>query len=412
MSHDSYQGSVFIEKGRPTYQMKYYDPALKKVVKRPTLVPVAEPDGKAEAQRQLDKAKLAFTGKATVRQWAETWLESRKPFPDHRNNKGHLSTWIVPALGDMVLDEVTPKDVNDLIQRVKVAERAPRTVRNIYSTLSAMFRDARIAGRLSGDIAVVASYPCILRARQLGETEDKESGWRAGAVFTRTELRMLITDERIPLYRRVQYAMLGVGALRDGEMCSMTWGELQVESPLNRMVVRRSHERNRTKTVPERWMPIHPALQEMLSLWAAAWPNTYGKDIGPGELVLPVVSSQYPGPSLPTGAMRNNSWVYHRWVQDLATLGLRHRRVHDLRRTFISLAIGDGADERLLKYGSHAAPRHVMGLYTSPEWKRVCAEVSKLRLSLLPVEDVEAETHLADLNRGPAKMVFGEKSDA
>jgi integrase len=110
--------------------------------------------------------------------------------------------------------------------------------------------------------------------------------------------------------------------------------------------------------------------------------------------------------------MRNNSWVYHRWVQDLATLGLRHRRVHDLRRTLISLAKGDGADEPLLKYGTHAAPRHVMGLYTSYEWKRVCAEISKFRLSLLPVEEEEAEIHLADLNRGPAKMVFGEKSDA
>jgi integrase len=410
MTTSRFNGSVFQEAGRPCWMMKFFDPSRGKVVKVTTNVPVDSP--KEEAQAQLDEAKARFTGKATVRQWSEQWLEGRRAIPDYRNNKGHLSEWIVPAMGDMVLDEVTPKDVNDLIQRIRVAERAPRTVRNIYSTLSAMFRDARIAGRLAGDIAVVASYPCILRARQLGEIEDKESGWRAGAVFTRTELRMLLTDERIPLDRRVQYAMLGVGALRDGEMCAMTWGELQIESPLNRMVVRKSHDSNRTKTVPERWMPIHPVLQEMLSVWAERWPAAYGKDIGPGELVVPVVASQNQGPRLPTGTMRNNNWVYHRWVQDLAALGLRHRRVHDLRRTFISLAIGDGADERLLKYGTHAAPRHVMGLYTSPEWKKVCAEVSKLKLSLLPVEEVEAENHLADLNRGPAKMVFGEKSGA
>jgi hypothetical protein len=62
---------------------------------------------------------------------------------------------------------------------------------------------------------------------------------------------------------------------------------------------------------------------------------------------------------------------------DLKALGLGHRRVHDLRRTGISLAIEDGADETILHRGTHAPPKDIMGLYTSVAWEALCREVDK-----------------------------------
>jgi len=61
-------------------------------------------------------------------------------------------------------------------------------------------------------------------------------------------------------------------------------------------------------------------------------------------------------------------------------LGFRRRRAHDLRRTGISLARGDGALEGILKWGTHAPGRDVMSLYTSVEWEKLCAEVAKLKV--------------------------------
>jgi len=61
-------------------------------------------------------------------------------------------------------------------------------------------------------------------------------------------------------------------------------------------------------------------------------------------------------------------------------VGARQRRAHGLRRTGISLAIEDGAEELILKRGTHAPPRHVMALYTSVQWKTLCREVAKLAL--------------------------------
>lgn len=79
--------------------------------------------------------------------------------------------------------------------------------------------------------------------------------------------------------------------------------------------------------------------------------------------------------------MRDRHYIWKRLQADLAVLGFRPRRAHDLRRTGISLAVDGGADEALLKRGTHAPPKHVMGLYTSVAWESLCREVGKLDLT-------------------------------
>jgi hypothetical protein len=60
--------------------------------------------------------------------------------------------------------------------------------------------------------------------------------------------------------------------------------------------------------------------------------------------------------------MRDKNYTRKGFLRDLRTLGIEHRRVRDLRRTFISLAREDGADK--------------------VEWRELCDEVAKLRISL------------------------------
>ena len=61
-------------------------------------------------------------------------------------------------------------------------------------------------------------------------------------------------------------------------------------------------------------------------------------------------------------------------------LGLRHRRGHELRRTFISLARSDGARTDILRRVTHKPPPEVIEGYTTFEWEVVCREVTKLKL--------------------------------
>lgn len=329
---------------------------------------------RAEVVAKL-KAREDATGSlasVTVDAWAKRWLEERDN-RDRANDAARLRMHVLPTLGSMLLEDVQPRHLAALAKTWQA--KAPRTRRNIYSVTKALFRDARIAGVLTGP------DPCILTHRQLGKIRDAPGFVRREAVFSRDELEALIASEAVPPDRRVWYALLGVGIMRTGEAAGLLWEKVQSGEPLGRLVIDRSYD-GPTKTGDERWMPVHPALAAVLAEWRlGGWARTFGRPPAPGDLVCPVPpEGPRKGRRKPEGAMRDKNWARKRLVRDLAALGLRHRRAHDLRRTGISLARSDGANADLLDRGTHAAPTEIMDLYTSPEWEALCREVAKLRI--------------------------------
>src|SRR6266568_5966633 len=56
----------------------------------------------------------------------------------------------------------------------------------------------------------------------------------------------------------------------------------------------------------------------------------------------------------------------------LKRLGLRHRRGHDLRRTFITLARVDCARKVLLEIITHSQRGNIIDIYTSMPWASLC----------------------------------------
>ena len=93
----------------------------------------------------------------------------------------------------------------------------------------------------------------------------------------------------------------------------------------------------------------------------------------PDDLVVPA----------PTGNNLRDPVVHANLQRDLRGLGLRTRRVHDARRTFVSLALADGARKDILKWVSHGPEGDIVSLYTTLPWASLCAEVAKLRINLL-----------------------------
>lgn len=375
-----WQGSVLSKRGRLYLQVKDEAGAWRQ---RGTGL-LDTPEGHAAAEAMLSEIRIAIhateeaaggeVGALTVERWVRTWLR-RRDVADVENDRIRLALHVLPVIGAMRLEDVRPRHLVEVVERLRRAERAPRTIRNVYSVTKALFRDARIAD-------VCESDPCILTHRQLGRIRDAKPGWRDSAVYGRAELVALLSDPRIPEDRRVSYGVLGLAGLRTGEMAGLRWASVQAGEPLGRLVVSTSYDRGRTKTGEERWAPIHPTLAAMLAEWRlAGWARVFDRAPVPADLVLPVPPARNRGPRRKVGALRTKKWVWWRLQHDLQVLGLRARRVHDLRRSFISLAVSDGADERLLRRGTHAAPRHVMGLYLSPEWEALCREVGRLRLA-------------------------------
>ena len=155
----------------------------------------------------------------TVRSFAKKWLESRpgtSPADDGQRLRDHA----FPAIGDLPIGDVRAKHLLRLIQELKVKKAtrpgperdgkpariqsdeplAPRTIRNVYSTLRAMFRDAMI-------VELVEATPCVLSDAHLPSAKDKDPEWRDTAVFSLAEVSTLVYDPTIPQDRRVCYAL-------------------------------------------------------------------------------------------------------------------------------------------------------------------------------------------------------------
>ena len=76
---------------------------------------------------------------------------------------------------------------------------------------------------------------------------------------------------------------------------------------------------------------------------------------------------------------------------------MRRRRRVDLRRTFASLVRSDGANPSIVRTVTHPSPRDILDVYTTFDWPTRCAELAKLRVSILDGELVRLGTVLGTL---------------
>jgi hypothetical protein len=84
----------------------------------------------------------------------------------------------------------------------------------------------------------------------------------------------------------------------------------------------------------------------MLAQWRlAGWPEMMRRAPGPDDLIVPLPSDAVARRRARHGEPhRSNDYSGARWRdRDLPALGWRHRRHYDMRATFITLAIEDGA---------------------------------------------------------------------
>jgi integrase len=340
----------------------------------------------------------APAGAMTVAAYVEEWLKLRTGVETMKDEATRLRLHVIPLLGHMAIAEVRPKHIRDLINAIKrktsTAPKckdqplAPRTVRLIYSTLGRMFKSAVVDEH-------IAASPVVLEGGVLPKNVDKDPEWRSTAIFERDELVKCVSDPRIAMYRRVFYALEGIAGVRHSEAAALRWRDRNTKcAPLGKLTVSRSGDKKRTKTQITREVPIHPSLAAILDAWeASGWSEKYGRRPTPDDLILPTESNKVRKPS-------NTLKEFHR---DLATIGLRIRRGHDLRRTFVTLARADGGRADVLRPLTHPGEKDIIGLYTSFPWAVVCEELAKLRIPLPvtvppvesaptnPVPDVAAE---------------------
>lgn len=365
-----------------------------------------------DAKRYAAAAQKRLTARAgspapadnTLRGYAlGQWLDARRTEGhEWAHDRGRLEKHVLPVIGDMRLDAVRPVHLAALVRRLRFeADLAPRTVRNVYAVVAAVFRDAAIDGRIE-------VTPCVLTVAQLGRVVDKDPEWRPGALFDRREAEQLISDPRIPLDRRVVYAIALLAGLRPGEGAALRWRHYDpAAAPLGRLLVATSYSTSRsavkrTKTETVKAIPVHPALAALLAEWhRAGWAAMMDREPGPDDLIVPVPPATAARRTTRADLEPFRGWDYtgRRWREvDLPMLGWRARSVYDCRATFITLAIEDGADEQILRDRiTHTkARRDAFDGYNrgGPKWEAACREVAKLRIRLRPELPRAVETEM------------------
>lgn len=338
-------------------------------------------------------------GPMTVTRFSKQWLASReaKGITTVGDYRGRLRLHILPHIGSMRLDAVRPEHITAVVAAMAAKkDLAPRTQRNVYFTMHAMFR--RAVPRL------IEVNPCSLQEEDLPRKKDADPEWRATAVFSREEVVQLLTAECIPLDRRVFYAVLFLGGLRFGEVSALRRRHYSADmEPLARLQVANSYNSKLallkgTKTDVPRLVPVHPWLKQILDRWlAGGWAEVAANPgvsvrtgFRPGSWAtrgpVPALLAGPPGPDdllIPTrdATHRNASTTWKQLDDDLKKLGLRPRRQHDARRTMITLLLEDGAAPDILRHITHGkAAGNMMDLYSEIGWPAKCAEIAKLQL--------------------------------
>jgi len=129
----------------------------------------------------------------------------------------------------------------------------------------------------------------------------------------------------------------------------------------------------RTKTQVPRLVPVHPTLARVLAEWKlAGWERTFGRAPTAADLIVPTRRF----------TVRPSPDAQRTLLLDLSELGLRGRRGHDMRRTFISLAWTDGARRDLLETLTHGPRGNIVDVYTTFPWAALCDEVKKPKIGL------------------------------
>lgn len=128
--------------------------------------------------------------------------------------EGHVRRYLVPALGDKPLDEITPSDLNHLYARL-LAKLRPATVRAIHATARSALRDAVKWGSLDRNPAERADPP--------RQAHPEMTVWTAAELTTFLEK---VRDHSLyPLW--LTLAMTG---LRRGEALGLRWSDVDLET--------------------------------------------------------------------------------------------------------------------------------------------------------------------------------------
>lgn len=294
--------------------------------------------------------------KMTFKEAAEIFMRlhvSKKCKPNTEHGyKGYLKNHLIPYFGKLKLCEITPLAVNEFIAQELETGRKNSTVNKYKKLMSQIFS-------FMIDNDVVVKNP-LARIKSLKEERSEEI-----RSLSTQEVRILLSKTKIvyPDFYPLLFTAISTG-MRQGELMGLTWDSINWVTRKIAVDKNFTHGRVGTpKTGKTRKVDMSLELVKVLKEWRLACPK------GEHNLVFPNGDGGY---------QDANNMIKRRFKPALNRAGIESLRFHDLRHTYASLLLANGAPMKYVQHQlGHSSIKMTMDLYTHllPEVNEQCVNL-------------------------------------
>lgn len=305
---------------------------------------------------ELKQGVCPTDSKTTFRKAAELFMQLHaevncKPATQEAYN-GYLKNHINPFLGDLKLNEISPLLIKEFIKQMVETGRRNSTVNKYTRLISEVYNFM-----IDSDVAV--RNP-LARIKSLKETKND----KIRALCTE-EVQALLTKTKIiyPDFYPLLFTAIFTG-MRQGELLGLTWDSINWITKKITVDKNYTHGRVGTpKTKKIRYIDMSSELAKLLKEWRLACPHSEY------NLVFPNGEGQY---------QDSHNMLKRRFKPSLERAGINTIRFHDLRHTYASLLLANGAPMKYVQHQlGHSSITMTMDLYTHllPEVNDKCVNL-------------------------------------
>ena len=304
-----------------------------------------------------------FSLNISFKEYGEKWLERRKgddlAARTIATDEWAMNTHLIPILGKMRLRALHRGHIKDLLSKKRAGGLAKDTVRLIRATLSGLLGDAV-------DDGILHTNPIQgIRSRKLGRTRSQAERQQHIRPMSYEQLATFLAtaEKHCPTRDALYFLVMADTGLRPGEGVGLQWADLDCAS--RELHVQRAITEDRqeklTKTESSRVVDLSTRLVAVLSARQA--------ELEKEALTADKANKADKEPSpwlFPSRTGKPLSWkVMSRTFREVRQIaGLPHFTLYDLRHTFATQLLTEGADLLYVAHQlGHSKPTTTLAYY-------------------------------------------------